>query len=126
MELKSKLYLIDEQGDKFMGIGVLWLLDKVAEHSSLRKAASDLGISYSKAYVMVQTLEKNLGQPVLHRRRGGASRDGATLTEFAIAFLDLYRSFEHKAKQVLVDPFEQFKLELESLLREQKTSGGNT
>ena len=46
MELKTKLYLVDEEGNKFMGIGVLWLLDNVAEHNSLRKAASALGISY--------------------------------------------------------------------------------
>ncbi len=49
INLKVKLYLENEQ-DKFMGIGVLWLLQKVQECGSLRAAALDLGISYSKAF----------------------------------------------------------------------------
>lgn len=80
MELKSKLYLIDEEGEKFMGIGVLWLLQKIASEKSLRKAAADLGISYSKAYMMIRNLEASLGVPVVNRQKGGADRSGATLT----------------------------------------------
>ncbi len=124
MDLKTKLYLVDEEGNKFMGIGVLWLLDQVAEHASLRKAASALGISYSKAFAMVQNLEKSLGVAVLNRRKGGASRDGATLTAFAIAFLDIYRNFEKQAKRDLNEPFDRFKQELAVLLERQDAPGG--
>ena len=124
MELKAKLYLVDEEGSKFMGIGVLWLLDMVAEHNSLRKAASALGISYSKAFSMVQNLEKSLGVAVLNRRKGGSSREGATLTAFAVSFLDLYRNFEKQAKKDLNEPFERFRQDLAVLLEAQNASGG--
>jgi N-terminal domain of molybdenum-binding protein len=124
MELKAKLYLVDEEGSKFMGIGVLWLLDMVAEHNSLRKAASALGISYSKAFSMVQNLEKSLGVAVLNRRKGGSSREGATLTGFAVSFLDLYRNFEKQAKKDLNEPFERFRQDLAVLLEAQDASGG--
>ena len=124
MELKTKLYLVDEEGSKFMGIGVLWLLDMVAEHNSLRKAASALGISYSKAFAMVQNLEKSLGVAVLNRRKGGSSREGATLTAFAVSFLDLYRNFEKQAKKDLNEPFERFRQDLAVLLEAQDASGG--
>lgn len=124
MELKTKLYLVDEESNKFMGIGVLWLLDNVAEHNSLRKAASALGISYSKAFSMVQNLEKSLGVAVLNRRKGGATRDGATLTAFAVAFLDLYRQFEHQAKSELTIPFDRFRQDLALLLEAQDAPGG--
>jgi molybdate transport system regulatory protein len=124
MELKAKLYLVDEEGSKFMGIGVLWLLDMVAEHNSLRKAASALGISYSKAFSMVQNLEKSLGVAVLNRRKGGSSREGATLTAFAVSFLDLYRNFEKQAKKDLNEPFERFRQDLAVLLEAQDASGG--
>ena len=49
MNLKVKLYL-ENGNDKFMGIGVLWLLQKVRECRSLREAAQEMGISYSKAF----------------------------------------------------------------------------
>jgi len=124
MELKAKLYLVDEEGNKFMGIGVLWLLEQVEQQNSLRKAASALGISYSKAFAMVQNLEKGLGVPVLNRRKGGANREGATLTEFALQFLALYREFNKRAKGSLSSPFSRFKEELGSLLEEYDEHGG--
>ncbi len=124
MELKTKLYLVDEEGNKFMGIGVLWLLDQVEQQHSLRKAAATLGISYSKAFAMVRNLEQSLGVSVLNRRKGGASRDGATLTEFALQFLDLYRRFERQAKEDLNKPFALFKQELALLLEGLEESGG--
>ncbi len=124
MELKTKLYLVDEDGNKFMGIGVLWLLEQVQQQNSLRKAASELGISYSKAFGMVQNLERGLGVPVLNRRKGGASREGATLTEFALQFLVLYRQFTKQAKGSLSAPFSQFKKELGDLLEVYDERGG--
>ena len=36
MELKTNFYLVDENGEKFMGVGVLWLLAKVGAMGSLR------------------------------------------------------------------------------------------
>lgn len=74
MELKTKIYLLDDEGEKFMGIGVLWLLNEVAKTQSLHKAASNLSISYSKAFNMVKNLEKTIGKEVLARKKGGASR----------------------------------------------------
>ncbi|MGX8681573.1 MAG: winged helix-turn-helix domain-containing protein, partial [Spirochaetales bacterium] len=78
VNLKVKLYLESDKG-KFMGIGVLWLLEKVKACGSLRSAASELGISYSKAFRMVQNLETELGVEVLERKRGGMQRTGASL-----------------------------------------------
>jgi molybdate transport system regulatory protein len=71
MEVKVKLYLVDEEGDKFMGIGVLWILERIETEGSLRKSAAVLGISYSKAYGMIRNLEARLGVPVLVRKKGG-------------------------------------------------------
>ncbi|NLZ77266.1 MAG: LysR family transcriptional regulator [Spirochaetales bacterium] len=118
MELKSKLYLIDEQGDKFMGIGVLWLLEEIARQSSLRKAALVLGISYSKAYGMIENLEKGLDMKMLERKRGGSSREGATLTKAAERFIAVYRTFHLEAKERLVEPYERFVEAMKSVAEE--------
>jgi molybdate transport system regulatory protein len=118
MDLKTKLYLIDDNGDKFMGIGVLWLLQQVKELKSLRKAASALDLSYSKAFGMVRNLENNLGVPVLDRRKGGANRYGATLTPFAERFIELYGTFELDVKEQVTIPYNQFKEKLSRLLEE--------
>ena len=115
INLKVKLYLENEQ-DKFMGIGVLWLLQKIRTSGSLRAAASEMGISYSKAFRMVENLEASLGVAVLERRRGGMQRSGACLTPFGEAFIPLYDNFQKKCKDLMEEPFEKFSEELQELV----------
>lgn len=107
LNLKVKLY-IQRGSEKFMGIGVLWVLQKTHELGSLRAAANDLGISYSKVYRMIVNLEKNLGARVLERRKGGADRSGATLTEFGIRFAEMYDGFQRECKALLDPEFAKF------------------
>lgn len=76
MELDTKLYLVDDEGNKFMGIGVLWLLENIGSEQSLRKASIKMNLSYSKAFNMLKTLEKEVGHPFVERKRGGANREG--------------------------------------------------
>ena len=118
MELKTKIYLLDDEGEKFMGIGVLWLLNEVAKTQSLHKSASNLSISYSKAFNMVKNLEKTIGKEVLARKKGGASREGATLTEFGKCFVTLYDEFQKKAKESTLIPYQEFKDKLCVLMEE--------
>ena len=115
--LKVKLYLEDSQ-EKFMGIGVLWLLQKIEECGSLRAAALDLGISYSKAFKMVENLEAALGQRVLVRQRGGAERIGITITPFGKKFMALYDTFQQQCKALLKQPFDDFMKNLNELKKE--------
>lgn len=116
MELKLKIYLTDEEGEKFMGIGVLWLLKEVEKQGSLRKAASELSISYSKAYYMVDKLEKSLGITVLDRKRGGQSRDGASLSDKGKAFIAVYDSFQKEAKEKIISDYDSFKEEVVKII----------
>lgn len=121
VNLKVKLYLESDKG-KFMGIGVLWLLEKVKVCGSLRSAASELGISYSKAFRMVQNLETELGVEVLERKRGGMQRSGASLTKFGEDFICLYDTFQRECKVLLDKPFYDFSNKLDSLLETAKKS----
>ena len=115
MNLKVKLYLESSQ-EKFMGIGVLWLLQKVKECNSLRAAAGALGISYSKAFRMIENLEASLGVSVLSRKKGGVERSGASLTEFGEKFIVLYDVFQKECKSLLECPFADFEGKLSALI----------
>ncbi len=91
-----------------MGIGVLWLLKAVASTGSLRQGASELSISYSKAYSMISVLEKQLGVAVIERRKGGNEHAGATLTAFGSAFIACYDDFQNELKELSASPFLAF------------------
>jgi len=114
MNLKIKIYL-ENGNDKFMGIGVLWLLQALEEETSLRAAAAKVGISYSKAYNMVSNLENAVGHPMVERRHGGHERVGVVLTDYAKQFIRLYDSFQKNCKDLLQQPFDEFKKELQKL-----------
>ena len=118
MKLQTKIYLLDEEGKKFMGIGVLWLLRAIEETGSLRQAAQTLSISYTKAYAMISALEAQLSLPVLERRKGGNSHAGASLTPFAREYLKTYDEFQHEIKELSVSPFSQFSDKVSSLIEE--------
>ncbi len=109
MELKLKMYLVDQNREKFMGIGVLWLLQEIVKERSIRGAAANLGLSYSKAHNMLRVLEKDVGQPVLERRKGGDNRDGAVITPFGRQLIRLYDEFQLDVKQYADRRFEQFR-----------------
>ena len=111
MELDTKLYVIGSDGKKFMGIGVLWLLEEIDKSKSLRAASINMGLSYSKAYQMLKRLEESVGKPFLERKRGGANREGAELTPFA-------RDFQRDAKAAAEKEFVIFRDRVENLIKE--------
>lgn len=118
MDLKVKLYLVDEEGEKFMGIGVMWLLKELSRCGSLRQAAYNMDISYSKALLMVNRLEKHLGKSVIERKKGGQDRGGAVLSTFGKRFVNLYNSFQDEAKKRTEEPFREFVRSLDILLED--------
>ncbi len=80
--------------EKFFGHGMARLLTLVQEQHSLRKAAAQMRMAYSKAWRMVQTAEAELGASLLVTQTGGKDGGGATLTPFAQDFLQRYQAFE--------------------------------
>ena len=118
MELKVKIYLTDDDGEKFMGIGVIWLLEEIERAGSLRKAAINLGMSYTKSYAMLSKAEENLAFPLIERRKGGSSHDGAILTEDAKKFIKLYWDFQSRAKERVSEEYEDFRKSYAALFKE--------
>ena len=122
MELITKLYVADDEGVKYMGIGVLWLMERIRDTGSLRQAAISMGLSYSKAYGMISNLEKNLGRTVIERKKGGSSNEGASLTPFALEYMKLYNEFQEEAKQAASGIFDIFRKKAEALMEEKDDS----
>ena len=120
MELSTKLYILDDEGRKFMGAGVLWLLERIEETGSLLAASKSMGLSYTKARLMLEMLETAVGRPVLDRKKGGAERIGATLTPFAKEYISLYREFQAEAKADAEKRFKDFSASVQKLMEEYK------
>mgnify|MGYP003469602704 FL=1 len=120
MELDTKLYITGSDGKKYMGIGVLWLLEEIDKSKSLRSASINMGLSYSKAYGMLKRLEEEVGRPFVERKRGGASREGLELTPFARNYMELYREFQTSAKVAAEKEFVSFRYIVVTLIEEDR------
>ena len=116
--LKTKLYLAEAGGDSFMGIGVLWLLQYIDSFGSIRKAAAHMNLSYVKAHRMLTELEKHMNFKVVNRKKGGDSREGATLTPQGRTFVEAYDRFQAKVKRQAEPLFEEFKQEINTGLQQ--------
>ena len=108
MDVKVKINIVNERGEPFMGPGPLQLLEKIAVHKSINKAAKDMNLSYVKALCMLNRLEKNLGKQLVIRKRGGNERGGTKLTSYAKTYIENYRFFDKRVRKIVEKEFETF------------------
>ena len=98
MEIRAKINLVDEEGEPFMGPGVLRLLERIREHKSINRAARQMNLSYVKALNLLNRLEVDLGKQILIRTRGGNDRGGTELTSFGEKYVTEYSRLEQKVR----------------------------
>jgi len=99
MHLEFKLSVYTD--GKAFGVGPYELLSRVASTGSLRQAAAEMGMSYTKAWRLVRTLEGRLGFPLLERRVGGLAGGGSGLTPEAEDLVRRYGAFYSEATAAL-------------------------
>lgn len=78
------------QEEYFFGPGVFHLLQKVSETGSIRSAAASTGLSYTKAFKMINRAEKGSGVHFLERTVGGKNGGKSVLTQDGIRYLQKY------------------------------------
>ena len=78
--------------DFYIGPGRADLLEGIAETGSISAAGKRMGMSYKRAWGLVQALNDGWGSPLVETSRGGAEQGGATLTEDGRFVLEKYRA----------------------------------
>jgi molybdate transport system regulatory protein len=99
MKILYKVWL-DNHGKAF-GDGPYELLRRVEETKSLHQAANQMGMAYSKAWRLIQSLEHRLGFVLLERRVGGKSGGGSYVTSKAKKLMRHYGGFRKDVKIAL-------------------------
>lgn len=87
----------------YMGPGRADLLEHIATAGSIREAAAQLGMSYKRAWSLIQALNEGFGAPLVETTRGGTSQGGARLTPRGEAVLAIYRDMHAKAEAAISD-----------------------
>jgi molybdate transport system regulatory protein len=77
-----------------IGPGKIALLEKIASSGSLSQAARELGMSYRRAWLLLESLNGSFAEPVAVTAKGGRGGGGATLTPFGHSLIRTYRDFD--------------------------------
>lgn len=85
--------------EKCFGPGVAMLLERVERLHSLRSAAMDMDMAYSKAWTILRNAERQLGFKLISSTTGGRHGGGAVLTAEAEALLSDYETFCRRLRE---------------------------
>jgi molybdate transport system regulatory protein len=75
-----------------LGPGKIDLLESVERTGSLRQAAQALGMSYRRAWLLLDGLNRSFSEPATTASVGGQGGGGVTLTPFGLEIMRCYRS----------------------------------
>ena len=87
--------------DIALGPGKVDLLEAIETAGSISAAARELGLSYRRAWDLVDTMNHCFKHPLVARVKGGKGGGGAQLTDEGRDILKLYRTMETKALKAI-------------------------
>jgi len=90
-----------------VGPGKIALLEALAETGSITAAAKSLGMSYRRAWLLIDELNSALREPAVSTAQGGAKGGGSKLTPQGEQLVALYREIEARALAHCEEPIDQ-------------------
>jgi len=91
-----------------IGPGKAALLEAINQNGSISAAARANGMSYRRAWNLVDTMNKCFITPLVDTSTGGARGGGAHLTELGHTILAAYQDMEIKARRAIAREFTAF------------------
>lgn len=91
-----------------IGPGKADLLTAIGETGSISQAAQRLGMSYRRAWMLVDTMNRCFREPLVLAARGGVKGGGARLTPLGGEVLRRFQAMEAKAARELAPEMQAF------------------
>jgi len=99
-QVNGSLWL-EGNGTRFFGPGPVELLQLIEETGSINQAAKKMGMSYKKAWEIVNRLNEIVGSPVVITATGGEKGGGSALSEEAKQLIDWYQSMRERFRKFM-------------------------
>ena len=81
-----------------IGPGKVALLEAIRSTGSISGAARVLGMSYRRAWLLVEDINRTMREPAVAAETGGRSGGGAVVTPAGERIVALYRTIESRAR----------------------------
>jgi len=106
--------------DMMLGPGKADLLQGIHETGSIAAAGRRMGMSYKRAWYLVDTLNRIFSEPLVHSAKGGKAGGGASLTPTGLQVLEAYRRMQANVARAI----EGDVAHLETLIAPASRNGG--
>jgi len=94
--------------DIAIGPGKAALLESVARTGSISAAAREMNMSYRRAWLLVDTMNRSFKSALVEKVKGGSGGGGARVTELGLEVLNRYRAMEIKAAASVASDMREF------------------
>lgn len=82
-----------------IGPGKIDLLEAIDQAGSITAAAKQLDMSYRRAWLLLDELNRSLRSPAVSTAKGGSAGGGCALTDTGRQLIALYRQIEQTAQE---------------------------
>jgi molybdate transport system regulatory protein len=91
-----------------MGPGKAELVERIGRTGSISAAAREMGMSYRRAWQLVESLNRAFRKPVVATAIGGRRGGGARVTPFGARMVALFRAMEVRASRAIAPDLRRF------------------
>lgn len=96
---------LDLTNDDRIGPGKIALLEAIRDTGSISAGARKIGMSYRRAWLLVEQINMALAQPAVEAAPGGRQGGGATVTDIGERLIGIYHAIEDLAYASARDQF---------------------
>ena len=99
---RLRVSIVFESGAR-IGPGKAKLLESIRDTGSISAAAREMGMSYKRAWLLLDSMNRAFTEAVVTAAPGGSGGGGATLTPFGVEVLQRYRRIADRASNIAAD-----------------------
>ena len=95
-----------------MGPGKADLIEAIAQTGSITAAAKLMGMSYRRAWELVDAMNKSFSEPLISTHPGGGKLGGAQVTDLGFHILKCYKALISKTETACAQELNEIALHL--------------
>jgi molybdenum ABC transporter molybdate-binding protein len=95
---------VERRGEAILGPGRLSLLEAIDRCHSISAAARNLGMSYRRAWLLVDSMNRAAGEELVKRQTGGRDGGGAVLSERGHAAIRVFHELQARVHKAASEP----------------------
>lgn len=116
--MQSVRFRIDLSAKCSIGPGKIDLLEAITRSGSIRQAARSLGMSYRRAWLLIDSVNRSFNEPATRASVGGTGGGGVELTAFGVELVRRYRSVSRRIESIAQSEFADLAPKVQGVARD--------